>query len=374
MRNATSRRSTRLSLLLIASLLLTGCAQKNILEDLGLITAAAYDLAEDKKLKVTVTMPETSQEATEKVQVITAKGALFKEATSNISLATDRQVVSGQMRTAIFSEKLARVGLWRAVDTLLRDVNITSSLILCISDGDAREVLATKYPEHQRVGKYIFELLSKEAKTFSIPKTTLYGFAREYNSSGTDPVIPYIRLTGEHLLAAGTALFRDDRFVGSLSPEETKMFLMLKGSGKGADLKQTLHNLGGDEGAAQVLLTYVLSKQSHEASIQDGKPQIVFDIKLFGQVIEYTGTQSISKKDVLEKIEREVEKGLKKRMEDLIQQLQRKYKCDPIGIGDHLRAKGLYKRWNHDIWREAYAQTKIKVNLKLDIIRTGIIK
>lgn len=374
MKNATSRPAKLLPLLLVTSLLFTGCARKNILEDLGLITSAAYDLAEDNKLKVTVTMPETSQEATKKVQVITAKGDLFKEATSNISLATDRQVVSGQMRTAIFSEKLARIGLWRAVDTLLRDVNITSSLILCISDGDAREVLATKYPDHQRVGKYVYELLHKEAKMFSIPKTTLHDFSREYNSSGADPVIPYIRLTGEHLLAAGTALFRDDRFVGSLSPEETKMFLMLKGSGKGADLKQTLHNLGGNEGEAQVLLTYVLSEQSHKASIQGGKPQIVFDIKLFGQVIEYTGTQSISKKDVLDKIEQEVEKGLKERMEDLIQQLQRKYKCDPIGIGDHLRATGLYKRWDHDIWREAYAQTKVKVNLKLDIIRTGIVK
>ncbi|ARU60557.1 hypothetical protein CBW65_05300 [Tumebacillus avium] len=364
--------------LLAAAVLVTGCAQQNVLEDLGLILVVGYDVDKKGMLKLTVAMPEVSEEAKEKVQIITSKGDLSKEARSNISMATDRQVVSGQLRTAVFSETLARQGLWRVLDTLQRDVNITASLILCISDGKAQEILTASYNDRPRIGKFIFELLRKEAKNFTVPRTTLHEYIRQYHSDGSDPVIPYVKMHGGNLAVAGTALFRNDVFVGSLSPEETKMLLLLRGSGEGGDIKQALPNGNrkgeGDDAAEQIMLTFVRAKHKYKVAMKDGVPHVTFDVDVAGQVIEYTGSKPLSDTKQLQKVEHELEKGLTVRMEDLLNQLQNKYKCDPIGIGDHIRANGLYPAWSEKVWRDAYADAKIKVNFKLNIIRTGIIK
>lgn len=366
--------------LLAAAVLVTGCARQNVLEDLGLILVVGYDVDRKGMLKLTVAMPEVSEEAKEKVQIITSKGDLSKEARSNISMATDRQVVSGQLRTAIFSETLARKGLWRVLDTLQRDVNITASLILCISDGKAQDLLTESYHDRPRIGKYIFELLRKEAKNFTVPHTTLHEYIRQYHSEGSDPIVPYVKKEGGNLTVAGTALFRDDKFVGSLSPEETKMLLLLRGSGEGGDIKQALHTDEGkgdghdDDAVEQIMLTFVRAKHKYKVSEKDGAPLVEFDVSVAGQVIEYTGSKPLSDPKQLKKVEQALEKGLTVRMKDLLDQLQNRYKCDPLGIGDHIRANGLYPEWNEKIWRESYGNAKIKVNFKLNIIRTGIIK
>jgi spore germination protein len=362
-------------LLLAGSLFAAGCTRQNILEDLGLVLAVGYDLSDDGKMLVTITMPEVSEEAKEKTQIITSKGDISKEAGENLSLSTDRQLVNGQLRTAIYSEKLARHGIWRSLDTIRRDVNITSSLILCISDGEAREILKHKYPDRPRIGRYINELLKKEAKRYTVPKTTLHDFERHYYSPGSDPFAPYIQLSGGYIRAAGTALFRNDKFVGSLSPEETKLMLLLEGRGKGGDIKQALKNVKPGAPPDQVMLTFVHTKMHKEVKIRPNQPPLVrFKAEVSGEVIEYTGEGDLTRETVKNKIEHQIEQGLQTRIKDLLNQLQHKYRVDPLGIGDNLRATGQYDPWNDKTWRKLYEEADIEVEFNLKIVRTGMTK
>lgn len=369
------RRLKRCLLLLLAlSVAVTGCARRNVLEDLGLALAVGYDLTDDGKMLVTVSMPEVSEEADERVQVIASKGDLSKEARSNLGLSTDRKVVSGQLRTAIYSEKLARQGIWKALDTLLRDVNVTSALILCVSDDKANEILDTKYPDRPRVGRYIFDLLRKEQDNYTVPKTTIHDFARRYYDEGQDPVAPYIQMEGGHIQAAGTALFRDDKFVGSLSPEETKMLLLLHGEGEGGDIKQALREKKGKSKPDQILTTFVRTSFNYEVSRKKGRSHVTFNVKVSGQVVEYTGDADMTDAKQKAKLEKQIAEGLRTRMKDLIDQLQHKYKADPLGIGDHIRTQHYYKEWNKKIWRKEYENAKITVNFDFRITRPGVLK
>ncbi|MGB8955126.1 MAG: Ger(x)C family spore germination protein [Tumebacillaceae bacterium] len=369
-------RSMRLFLLLLSlTLLINGCARRFVLEDLGMVLANAYDLSEDGKILLTVTMPQASEEAKQKTLTITSKGDITKEARENISLATDRQVVSGQLHTVIFSEKLARQGIWFALDTLLRDVTIDKTLILCVSDGPAKDVLTTQAPDHPSSGRYIYELLRKEGKNFTIPTTTIHDFARQYYDDGVDPFIPYVRLTsGKQIQAAGTALFREDKFVGSLSTEETKLLLLLRGKGEGGDIKQRLRTTGKNQRPAQIMLTFVRTNNKRSIDVRDGKAHVRFDVQVYGQVIEYTGEQPLTDEHTKQEIERRIETGLNARMKDLVESLQKKYKCDPLGIGDHIKATGAIRPWTKQTWRKAYEEAQIEVNFNLHLIRFGLTK
>lgn len=364
-----------LLLLLTTSIMATGCARQNILENLGLAIAAGYDIAKDGKMIVTVSMPEVSEEAKEKMQTITAKGDLTRESALNLSQATDHQLVNGQLRSIIFSEALARKGVWRALDTLLRDVNVTSNLVICISDGKARDVLMNKSPSRPSSGRYLFELLRKEARNYTIPRTTIHDFERNYYDSGSDPYAPYIRLHAGNIIAAGTALFKEDKYVGFLSPEDTKLFLLLRGTGEGGDIKQTLHTYtGGKDKPDQVMLTFVRTKHKLKTTIVKGKPVLRYEVKVSGQVIEYTGEEDLTDDKVTRKVEQQIEKGLKTRMKTLVDRLQHQYHTDPLGVGDHIRALGVYKPWDQKVWRKQYERADIQVSFNLHIIRTGITK
>ena len=369
------KRSLRLLCVVLAlTLFVNGCARRFILEDLGLVLASAYDVADDGKLLLTVNMPQVSADAQEKTITVTSKGDIGKEARENISLSTDRQLVSGQLRTTIFSESLARQGIWFALDTMMRDVTITKSLILAVSDGTARDLLAHKSPVRPSSGRYIYELLRKEGRNFTIPDTTVNDFARTYLDEGSDPVIPYVRLKGDMVQAAGTALFRDDRFVGSLSTEETKLMLLLRGRGEGGDIKQRLRTEGRNDRPAQIMLTFVRTKNKRHVDVKNGKAHVTFDVRVDGQVIEYTGEQPLTDEKTKSEIEHRIESGLQERMRDLVDQLQNKYKCDPLGIGNHIKANGAFHPWNKEVWRRVYDEAQIDVNFKLSILRHGSTK
>lgn len=326
---------------LVCAVFLSGCARQYVLEDLGLALVAGYDLADDGKLLLTLTMPQVAMGSEDSTQTITGKGDLSKEARENIALTTDRQIVSGQLRTIIFSEKLARKGVWRSVDTILRDVNITSSVILTVSDGPARDMLNQKYPRRPASGRYVYELLRKEGKNFTIPSTTIHDFQRDYYDDGRDPIAPYLQHRNNAIVASGTALFRDDQFVGSLSPEETKMLLLLQDQGEGGDIKQTISTTRRSKGREpdHIMLTFVKAQNSYELEQRKGKPVINYTVKVQGQVVEYTGAEPLTDEQVVQNIQSQIEGGLEARMRDLIDQLQNKYKCDPLGIGGHIRSK-----------------------------------
>ncbi|MCX7569573.1 Ger(x)C family spore germination protein [Tumebacillus sp. DT12] len=359
--------------LLCLAVLVTGCARQNILEDLGLVLAVGYDLADDGKLVLTVTMPEISREAQEKVQVITSKGDLSKEARENIAMSTDRQIVNGQLRTVVFSEKLARKGVWKTLDTILRDVNITSNVVVAITDGETRELLHTRFPDRPRIGRYLFELLRKEAKSFTVPRTNVHDFARLYYTRGADPYAPYVQLKNGAVRAAGTALFHRDRFVGSLSPEETKMLLLLQGKGQGGDIKHSFDTHNGKK--EMVMLTFVRTNPKREIIVRPGKPVLVrYQVQVGGQVVEYTGDLDLTREKNKKIVEKSIEEGLSNRIIDLFEQLQHQYKSDPLGIGEAIRATGGYRPWTEEKWRDLYQNAEIEVKFDLRLVRTGMTK
>ncbi|PWK16297.1 Ger(x)C family spore germination protein [Tumebacillus permanentifrigoris] len=369
------KRSRPLLLALALTVAVAGCARPYVLEDLGMILTGGYDLSKDGKLLVTITMPDISENGGNQTLTLTSKGDLSKEARENIGLATDRQIVSGQMRVAVFSEELARKGIWRVLDTLMRDVNITKTLVLCVSEGKASDLLKNKVPTRPSSGRYLYELLKKSQKNYAVPKTSIQDFERLYLDQGSDPMIPLVKLENKVIVAAGTALFHNDKYVGSISPEETKMMLLLRGTGEGGDIKQTLHTKGRDGINDQVMLTFVRTKHKLKVEMKNNRPHLIYDVKVSGQIIEYSGDDDLTDDKVRKNVESQIQAGLTSRMKDLIDQFQNKFHVDPLGMGTHIKAAALYKQpWTEDLWRSVYEKADIDVNFKLKIIRTGIIR
>lgn len=355
-----------LILLLLLPLLLAGCkSDERILEKLGLVQTASYDLAENNRIKVTSCVPVIDPDSSARRELLSTVSDSIKEARIMFSRQTDLTVVSGQLRDALFGLKLAKAGLGDYIDTLLRDPSIALGVKVTIINGDAGEILAKDYKPHTDTGRYINHLLEKEAAGNSIPNTTLYEFSRDYNDDGIDPVAPIVRDSGDKAIIDGIALFQEDRYKMKIPAEDGIIFGLFRD-----DLRQgeVAFNLGEEDGRPVVVMFSSLlnSRKVKVHRLGPGRFKVELLANIQGSVLEYTGHHYLNKAGVRQQLERDIADVIMAKAKEMVSQMQQ-HNVDSLGIGIQIRNTLSYKEWNQMNWREVYPQVEIECRAKVTI-------
>ncbi|MEH7086766.1 Ger(x)C family spore germination protein, partial [Neobacillus drentensis] len=146
---------------LMTMVLCAGCLQQKPLEKLGLITTSGYDLEGKNKIKGTVIVQKfdpMTQAATIVIESIakTSKGLRQEE-----NLQSNQKLVSGQLRSVVYSRELAEKGIIQLVDTLNRDAAIGNMVYLTIADKTASEIMQIENKNKGRLnlGTYMYNLI-----------------------------------------------------------------------------------------------------------------------------------------------------------------------------------------------------------------------
>ena len=144
--------------------LTTACVPKNIVDDVNLIQGAVFDVASSSdhgRIEVDYVCP--IQRKGNKVQVLKGYGNTIKQVKTTTSLESGQPLASGQIRVALFTEKLAKKGLSSVLDTLIRDVNIGNLVYVGIlqggGNGEGEKLLLGKYNTASNVAIYLKKIL-----------------------------------------------------------------------------------------------------------------------------------------------------------------------------------------------------------------------
>ncbi|MEF2967638.1 Ger(x)C family spore germination protein [Paenibacillus sp. M1] len=353
-----------------ACLLLAGCSQdQHILERIGYIRTVGYDAAEAGKVQITLSIPLVVNEANQSRssdEVLTGEAYSSKEARNNLSRRISRNLVSGQARTILFSDRVAKGGLRRYMDTLMRDASISKRTEMVIVEGSAHEIISGDYPEHPRTAQYIDRLIKKEFKTQATPNIMLHQFLRDYYDDGKDPIATMLRQRGKDLEISGIALFQEDKYENKLEPKDIFYFSLMYGNlSKG----ETTLVVGIPE-VESVTLNAINSKKKVRISRSaDGKYRADIYIKLEGGLIEYNGNLKLSTSDRI-KLEETLSGFISRQGQRVVKQLQQ-HRTDNLGIGQYVRNKMGYKAWKDAHWDDIYANMDIQVHAKLLIKNFG---
>lgn len=362
------RRIPGICMLLI--LLLPGCkSDERILEELGMIRTTAYDQAEDGKLKVTVSIPVTDPNSQITREVLTATTISSKEARLKFAQQTERTVVSGQIRSALFGSRLAKAGLERHIDTLLRDPSIALGLDLILVEGDAGDILAKNYKQHPDTGQYLDHLLDKEAEMHTVPHVTLFEFSRDFNDDGVDPVIPVVKDNGTNARADGIALFRGDRYVAKIPVEEGIVFSLFRDKIRMGEIAL---NIGESEGKKTVVMFSSLVSRHKVRVFRQGPKdfKVRIDVGVSGSVLEYTGPHDLSKKEERKALEQEISADVTSMGNRMVKEMQRN-QADCLGIGQYVRNSLSYREWKSLNWREVYSGIEVECHARVTIKNYG---
>ncbi|GLB60177.1 Ger(x)C family spore germination protein [Cytobacillus sp. NCCP-133] len=355
----------RMMQILLLSVLLTGCMNidQRILDDVQLVTGAAYRYVDDDIIELTTVFPNYQPDGSVKNETLTTTAILNKENRDKQSLQSEKPMVSGKLEVALYERETAEKGIVDLLDTLARDPSIGANIYLAILDGNPKVVLSKQYGNMDN-GIFLSNLIEQNVETGLIHKTNLHIFKYKLYAEGIDPMLPIIEQKEGKLNIKAIGLFEDDKLVDQIEQEKF-FFLTLLLVHKGQ--KDTYAFKTKEEKKVSIVNIKSVRKYDIPEPMTNAEIKINMDVKAI--IREYSdGTLN---KQKIKKIENELKDEIEKNSEEIIQQFQEKG-IDPLGIGEEVRTRT--RKWDQKKWKQLYPDIKITVRAKVKIMETGVIE
>ncbi len=349
-------------ILICLVLLLTGCVDKEIIDDINIEVAVGYDLLEGsgkEKYRGTILFQEFQPDKSLINRTFSGDGALRQDLILDVAKQSSEPVVTGGLKLAIFGPEMAKKGVYDLIDSFQRDASIGARLFVVTSEGKSEDILKGNYGTRGN-STYIYNLIQHNIEQRDIPTTNLHLASRDFYQKGRDPFLPRIRqISNEKVEIAGISLFQDDKEVEILPVEQMFFFKLLvdKYSEGNFDVKLSENELAA-----------VKSIKSKHIIDFKGK-KVTFHIKIRGIVQEYTG------KALTPEALKRIEKNLQTQIESECLKLLKKFQelgIDPVGLGHRMKTKN--RNFDFKKWKDDYKNLSFEVKCDVVIQETGVIE
>lgn len=189
--------------------------------------------------------------------------------------------------------------------------------------------------------------------------------------SEIDPVAPILKDIGDHIAVDGIGLFRDDRYITKIPPDNTIFFAFLYGKFKQGEISIDLKE-DRDSGKESVMLSSLISSRKVKISRgRDDQWTVTYKINIKGSILEYTGSLDLSDDADRHKLENIISEHISDKCEEVVALMQRN-KVDSLGIGIHVRNHMTYKEWKKLQWNDAvYPAIRIQCEVTAKINNYG---
>ncbi|MEH7524682.1 Ger(x)C family spore germination protein [Bacillus sp. JJ1503] len=364
-------------------LLLTGCWDRWEINDLALVTAAAIDKKEDNQIELSIQIfvpkalssggAQAGQGGGGATTVSTShKGVNIADALSKLQGELPRKIFWGQCKVFIFGEDLAREGIRDHLDFLLRHPQPRERAFVFVSKGKAKNILQLQ----TRLERFSAETVREIVKLSIGMKTTLQDLDEMLMSEAQAAALPYIKIETEKKSKeksrqfpkiSGTAVFKKDKMVGSISAHKTRGILWLRDEIKEYTVTAKPQGKRGDLSLNPVSVQINLIPQ-----IKDEKWKMTIKVKTEGAIVQNRTNLNLSNPKSLKIAEKAYAKDIKKRIESAIKEAQYDLKADIVGFAKefHHKYPKEWKRVKHR-WDEQFSEVKVEIDVEGHIRREG---
>lgn len=368
-------------LIILILFLLCGCQGYRGLDELSIVTGIAIDKMpeNDNYLLsfeiVDLTVP-TKEEGLKRL-IIESEGKTLFDAVRNAKRRVTNKLYFGQAQIIILNQEIARkedVGI--IVDWFLRDVEVREAMCFIISQEEtARNILETEAITHPLVSGEIFNILEKDQETTSTTLCVeLYKAFAILGSEGREltlPVIHRVINNGEPVSEAnGTAVFKENKLVGFLPPEESKNYLFIVDEVKGGILTFSAFREEDD-----ISLEIFKNKTNMSFDYKDGKIKITVKTDTTVYLGEVMRPYASMDEEEIGELEDIAESKLEEDIANLIKKVQSEFGADIFGFGSMIYKRDL-KLWKQlaDNWDEHFRSLEVEVQSEIEIANTASIK
>lgn len=364
-------RTIKLALILLLILPLGGCWDALEINDRGIVSAIAFDRGPDNNFHVWVSILEPVQFRGEAralpIRVLDAGGRTIEDAYSNIQDSYIPRLYMGHTQWIIISERLAQGGVADVLAWLNRSLDRRLSMTMIVSPGPFEDLTRIASPQATRSMKVVRETIASKIGG----STNLGPWLEDLAESGRDPVAGSFRpkyeqgslIRKDEFDFDGLVLFRHDRMVTKLRPEDSVPFLMLNGDLRGGQTRQSVLQVDGVKWAT---VTWEGSPAKRQARLVNGQVQYHVQFTVHGRLSELRGEVSPYKEKEMRRLEDLLGESIAAEMDAVFKKLQAA-KVDSLGVGQLLHAKyPAYWRTVRANWAEnGLPKVKLVVNAKV---------
>ncbi|AIQ33408.1 spore gernimation protein GerC [Paenibacillus sp. FSL R5-0345] len=386
------RRSLLLCIVILLQIFITGCWSRRELNDLAITVGLGIDKIGDQyQVSAQVVLP--SQIAGSKggspqspVNLYKATGSTVYEAVRKITTLSPRKIYIAHLRILVLGEDLAKEGISPVLDLLSRDTEVRNDFFIVVSKNskasDALKILTSleKIPAMR-----LYSSLETSEKQWAPTSTVTLGtLTTELVTKGKNPVLTGVIIDGNvdvgetqqnvetvdsptELKYSGLAVFKEDKLIGWLNQEESKVYNYLTNK-----VKSTVFYIKCPEGN-KVSLDVFEAHSKIKSSMKNGKPEISIEQHIesnLGEVqcrnLDLTNPKTITE---LEQIANQKVELL---FENTIKKVQQQYKSDIFGFGEvvHRSDPQAWKKLK-DNWDQIFANLPVSVKTDIKIRLLG---
>jgi spore germination protein KC len=373
-----------LILVLLQSVLLTGCWDGKEVEKLADVTIMGIDYTRENDSNIwTVSARILNSSAKgkgeeqftgigEQDKLLVGKGRTQQEAILDFSAHTSRLPFYGHDNVIVIGEEAAREKMPDITENIMRFWQTRPRTVLIVTKGNALRVLET--------GASVGNMLSSELGDLAEYKAVATGYSygvimSEFTawllSSDRDAVATLVNVVPSNLpgfnqqnLMEGLAVFRAGKLAGWLNREETRGYLLISQRISKGQMSIPVEKDGK-------LFSYFLgsSKSEIQPIVTDDKISYLVTIKTQGEIDENSGIE-LGADDI-----RSVESAIGDRLRELAMMTvdkAKEYDSDFLGFSEKLHRTNLAK-WENigPRWRDTFRDADVEIVVDAQVVRTG---
>lgn len=369
----------------VSILFLSGCWDRVEVNDLAIVTATAIDKSGDNQIELSIQIfiPKAlgsgggeagGSGGGKMTMAISQTGKNMADALSKLQGKLPREIFWGQCKVFIFGEALAKQGIQKQMDFLLRHPEPRGRAYLYVSEGKAKETLEM-VPNLERYSAEVLREISNYRVGMQI---TIQDVDEMLTGIAQAAALPYVKIKTQqpsegkpikYVHIDGTAVFHKDQMVGTLTEAETRGVLWLRDEIKGYTVSVEIE---GEEGL--VSLNPVSARVDLIPQIHDKKWKMTVNVATEGAIIQNETNLDFSDPKLLKKVESAYQKSIEKRIQEVLNQIQHELHADIVNFSREFYRK-YPKEWkeNKNRWDEVFSEVEVTINIEAHIRREGYI-
>ncbi len=394
-----------LAYILMSSILLTSCIGSRELQTLAIVTAIGLDReGEEVLITCEIINPTTASSlmsssptsSTNNIVFAQGKGRTVFEAIRDIPLHFDRKLFFSHSNVLILGEEFAKRGITEFMDIFLRDNEPRENLYMVVAKGVmAYEIMGVRGELSQSAGNYIYDIIENFKYNGKCVEMTMSEYYRYYYDVSNEPVIGVVEKIEKKVIdeerkkdtptkyildISGGAALKRDYLLGYFSEDEIFGYNFITNGIKGGlitfktpkGLTKGAAIIGKEGEFTSVEIFYAKTKRNIE--ITEGKILLNIDVKLRAGLGEESKAVDVGNLEVIHILEEASSKEVKRLISATMDKGQKQFKQDNFSIGEivHQQHPEVWKEISKD-WNSIFPEISYKVNVEIDIVKTGII-
>lgn len=367
-------------LIILLTLIPTGCWNYKELNDLAITTGLAIDKKDDL-IEATVMIANSQKENENKAKasnvVYSGIGETVYDALKDAALKVSKEIYFGHIEIIIISEELAKEGISKILDFVFRYPQVRNDFYIAISNEcSAKDLLKITTPletiSSQNIAKNIKITNKLQGYIYSIQFIETISHIL---TDGINPVIPSLKIVGNinqgnkeenveqsepetYVKLDTLGIFYKDKLITFANKDESKGINIINNKITTASITINYNDI-----------PITLELTTLKTKIDVNMKKVTLNITAKGSIEEVKGNIDLIKIENINKIQDEGSKEIKKIVSEAIK-LAQNNKTDIFGFGKKYHEKG-YKNWDtiKEIWDEKIftnLEPEINVILKLE--------